>query len=219
MKRTWTASMALVLAVLFSGTLAPHASAMTASNQPTGAASTKTAKIRALDLALDYPAAWTVFTVDPKVDARTRDALLKANPQLAKAFDEAAAESVAKGYKFSAQDFDAKIRGEFASTVGVSETLGVVRSLHVFDASIRSQLEPAGGTVIRTSAVRISGDKAWRADLRITVNVPNSVPISVRVSVLAVPRGVGSALVAVGAADDDAGNALIDSILATVRRI
>jgi hypothetical protein len=219
MKRSWMVTMAMGLTALLSVTVATHASGTTESSNTTAVESTKTAKVQTLDLRFEYPATWTVFTFDPNADAKTRKALAKANPKMADAFDSESATNVAKGYKFSAQDFDAKFRGDYASAVSVSQFVGFPTSLKAFDDSIRSQLEQAGATVFSTSVVRVSGEKSWRADVRIPVNIPNAAPVTVRVSMLAVPRGMATALVAVATSDDDAGNALIDSILRSVRRI
>lgn len=72
MTRLWTVSFALVLTAGLATTNAASAAAMIDTSTANAPEGTKTAKVRSLDVALDYPANWTVFAFDAKGIAATR---------------------------------------------------------------------------------------------------------------------------------------------------
>jgi hypothetical protein len=77
----------------------------------------------------------------------------------------------------------------------------------------------AGGTVLDATAVKISGKTAYRIDLTLPVKLPDGSVVVARVGQLAVPEGDNTASVAVSAVNNDSGVAVINSILASVRRV
>ena len=183
------------------------------------AVTSTTAKIKSFDLAFDYPASWTVFAFDAKALAQQRKRLLKANPKLANVFDGQAESAAAQGYEFAAVDLDAAGSGRAISAISVSSMDGFPSSLKALVDEIKPIYEKSGASLIDSSVQRVSGRRSFRIDIRITFKTPTGETVAMRMSQLAVPRGVGTALITIGAPDGAEGSALIDSILASVREL
>lgn len=213
--KSWIAALlALVVAATVGSVLAvPPVSASTA------ALTMSTAKVKSFDLALDYPSTWTVVAFDEKALAAQRKRLLKANPKLARVFDGEAQSALSQGYKFAAVDLDAKQSGEGASAVSIGAMSGFPTSLDALVDAIGPLYEKLGATVIGSSAVRVSGKRSYRIDIRTTLKTLTGDELTMHMGQLVVPRGAGAALVTVGTGDSPEGAALIDRILASVREL
>ena len=77
----------------------------------------------------------------------------------------------------------------------------------------------AGGTVLDTTAVKVSGKTAYRLDLTLPIKSADGAALIAREGQLIIPEGDSAAAVTVTVSYDDAGVAVIDTILASVRRV
>jgi hypothetical protein len=207
--------MMAVLAFVVAFILSP-ASAVAA----TSATSMKTAKVKAVSLALQYPSSWTVLKrTEKQLDAQEK-ALRKANPKVTEAYDNYdVAKKVSEKSKFYAEDLDARFAGEPVSSVTVFdfELGGSPTNLESFSSKVTPSLESAGAIVLRTSAQKVGQRTGYRLDALLPLRMPDGTPIQARTGVLYVARGLSGSLVQVSVADDDSGTALIDDILHSVR--
>jgi len=179
----------------------------------TGSDSTTTAVVKPAGVSLRYPSTWTVAKQTKKSLAAQVKALSKTNPALAAQL----AQTDLTTAKFRAVDPGAA-SGEVSGNVRVQLVKSPApRNLAAFTREVTQAYEADGDTVLGTHGVTVSGKTAYRVDLTIPIAGTGATPTVVRVGQLAVPRGSTSTVVTVGAPNTDAGAALIDTILNSVR--
>jgi hypothetical protein len=187
----------------------------TAATSPSPGAMTPT-KVKAAGISLKYPSSWLLVPLTKKALAAQAKILSKKNPKLAAVL---AATDVTDVLHFKLHAIDPATDG--GQNVGVQfvEGLGSPSSLSDFSSKIIPRYKAAGATILDTKAVKVSGKTAYRIDLTLPVKSPDG-SIDVRhLGQLLVPEGDSWASVNAVASNDDAGIALIDSILTSVRRV
>jgi hypothetical protein len=186
------------------------APAVQAASSPTGM---RAAKVKAARLSLEYPSSWLVLPVTAKSVAAEKKALEKKNPKIAALLDQVDVTQ----FKFRAIDLDSG--GGSNVAVQLVEGQGSPGSLTDFRDAVVPSFQGTGGSVVDTAAVKVSGKRAYRADMTIPVKGPDGATITARTGVVALPEGDNTALVFAAARNDAPGIALINRILASVRRI
>jgi hypothetical protein len=181
-----------------------------AATSPTAEATT-TAKVKAAGISVKYPKSWIAVPLTKKGLAAQTKALSKKNPKLAAVV---AATDISQ---FKLRAIDPTTGRE---TVGVQfiEGSGSPSSLSDFN-SVIPQYKAAGATVLDTKVVKISGKTAFRIDMTLPVKLPDGSVAVQRVGQVVVPGGDSAAAVVAAGPDDDSGVAVINSILASVRRL
>lgn len=181
--------------------------------------STRTARVKAAGVALEYPSTWTVFVLTKKAVATQRRELVKSNPRLGKAYLEDAQMEAVDNTKFSAGDFEAKLAGRPAGAVSVVLTSGFPATLEEFAGSMRSGFGKLGASVVETSHVRVGGQDGYRMELRWPLTAPDGTAVVLRMGSLVVPRDGNGVLVIVVVPDGAENASIIADTLASVRLI
>ena len=169
--------------------------------------------VKPLGISLQYPSTWIVAKLTKKELAAQVDALTTTDPAVAAQL----AQTDLKTAKFRAIDNAASV-GDVLSNVRVQQVNSPApRNLAAFTREVTQSYEADGDTVLGTKGVKVRGTTAYRVDLTVPITTSGTTPTIARISQLAIPRGSKAALVTVAAPDTDAGGALIDSILGSVR--
>ena len=165
-------------------------------------------------ITLDYPSTWTKVTFSKELMRKSVARMAKKNPNLAKRLDDAAQEALLKGAKFEAMDLEDE-SVDNVMVAAVDEDFPSVSEL----AEIRAAFANAGFAVLRASSPHFGRREGYRLDLTRTVNGPDGTQISLRVAELLVPNGDDTTVVAVTTQDDASGEAIIENVMASVRRV
>jgi len=198
----------LVAAVCLLAVLAPHASAVAAT-----ADATKSAKVPPAGISLRYPATWAIVPLTQKALEAQIKLLSKKNPKLAEAMNSAGSDAIAQQMKFRAQDLTGG-----ASNVSVQALRGRgPASLDDFTSVIAGEYKTIGATVLDTSEQRVSGTPGYRADVSLTVTLPDGSSTNARLGQLIIQNGSKLAIVTAASEDSAAGEQVIDQILGSVR--
>lgn len=206
----------LVAAVLLTVSLAAHGSSSAAATLGT-TESTKTATVKSVGIAFEYPDDWVVFALTKRDVKRQSKALAKANPKLAKDYLREAQLEALKNMEFSAGDLEAKLAGLFAANMSVTLTSAFPPSLEAFEADLSSQLSELGGSVLDARTVDVSGETGYRAVATFILDAPDGTSLDLRIGMLIIERSGRGVLVSVGGLDDEASAQTIDDVLASVR--
>lgn len=186
----------------------------------TDAGPVTTTKVRAAGVALEWPRPWIVFARTKRGLAAQRKQLERSDPRLERAFEVelvAASDPTTRSY---ASDLGGVAGGGVASNVRVQVVPGGFPSdLAAFVAARAPSVETIGGTVLNASTVEVAGETGYRLDVSLPVPKPDGTVVRTRLGQLLVRRGAGRVVITVGSSDDDAGSALIDRVLRSVRRI
>src|SRR5262249_5564416 len=145
-------------------------------------------------------------------DAAVLKALIKANPKLRDVLKAQSADT--RNIQFEAKDLNT------GDNVDVTIAPGVLpKSLDEFRTETASQYSKIGGTLLAASTRRVAGKTPYQAGASVSVKGSPSAPISnVRVGELLIPHGNRVVEIAVTSDDTTTGQALIDSILGSVRQ-
>jgi hypothetical protein len=197
-----------VIAFVFAGVVG----AVPVAANATVTGSTRTAKIKAAGISLQYPSTWTAFATTKRGRTDQEKALMQKDRRLGERFATEAAAS------FGWPNLATFHAANLALSDPVRESVSVIvykhelfpASLKEFDASTRKD-EPAG-TVMSTSAVTVGDQIAYRSEIESPAQGKNDL----RLGVLLLQRG--SDVVSVtAAADSDSGRSVADHILYSVR--
>jgi hypothetical protein len=183
-----------------------------ASATPTGSTPMTTAKVKASEISVKYPRSWLLVPLTKKDLAAQEKILSKKNPKVAAAM---AATDVSQ-YRLRAIDPTGS-----SQNVGVQfvQGQGSPSSLADFKSGIVPGFKAAGGTVLDTAAVKLSGKAADRIDLTLPVKLPDASVVVARIGALVLPQGNNTTSVSVTASNNESGVALINSILSSVRHV
>jgi hypothetical protein len=183
----------------------------------------KTARVGAADIALRYPAAWTLYPLTKRGLAALQEHLAKSNPKLALSPDEQS--SFLEANKFFAADLDPN-SPTYLSNVSVQrrDSVRFPSNSNALIPEITKENQQAGATVLHTASGKIDGQPFVRADVHVQTTRLDGQTVAVRVGELLlpvngplVPHGNGLAVVTIGAPDSAVGTRLIDAVLGSVR--
>jgi hypothetical protein len=185
---------------------------------------TKTARVEAAGISLQYPADWTVMPRTKKELAAQKKQLARSNPDFAQLLvDRAQLEIQPDTVKFRAVD----LAGAFNTGTGAGNVRVYVhaqsrfpRSLDEFVAGFKLATDATGGRVVNAEVVAVSGERAYRADIAMPAKTTadGSTTPAFRVHRLLLARGRGDVRVDVTTADEERSEELVDAILGSVRR-
>ena len=176
-----------------------------------------TARVKAAGISLQYPSHWTLLAFTPKTVLAQRKAIAKQNPKLMEAVDAEAQVQAAKNSKFAAGDIVAKLEGRIGGGVEVQVVRDFGTSPELVAASVIREYERAGIEVVGTSDIRIGKVPAIRIDVVMRANGPDGTPYEMRLTQVLAPIAGKSIAITLVAADDAAGEAQNDAIVASVR--
>jgi hypothetical protein len=180
----------------------------------------KPVKVKAAGISLRYPAAWTIVAAGSRKEAEARrKAFLKANPKLAKVYDEQTASAAEANVAFRAGDLEAQAAQLPAANMTITLLSGDLPStLDEYVRAVKKQLEGAGATLLDSSTVSIGHGSAYRTDFQMTLRAPGGTTIPTRFTQLAIPSLGTSSLLTIGVpgtTDDPR----IDAVVGSIRRL
>jgi hypothetical protein len=161
-------------------------------------------------ISVGFPPTWTV-TKDSGLPKAARKKLAKLNPKLATQIESPS------NTAFYA--IDQTNPGGVTPNINVivMKSGGFPSSLDDFRQYVTAQYQQVGATVETTGTRNIGGKKAYTATALLDVKVDENTTLHAYVTQLLVPKGDGGAIVSFATADDDAGHALAQQMLASVR--
>jgi hypothetical protein len=172
----------------------------------------KTATVKRPGLTLQYPDTWKNVRLNRKALAALEAKLATTNPGVA--LDGANQAALLQAASFYAGSFDAALAGQPLSFVTVQPKAVSVHPVNVneFSASTRAAYAPKGWTVLDTTQTTYGGKPAYRVDF----TIPNATGATL-VGQLLVPDGKGADVIVASTTADDAGTALVNQILTSVK--
>jgi hypothetical protein len=172
-----------------------------------------TATVKAAGISLNYPKSWILVPLTKSGLAAMLKVLSTKNPKLAAGI----AGADVSQFKFRAIDTSQAV----GQNVGVQliQGGGSPSSLSDLRSGVLSQYKSVGGTVLDTTTVKVSGKTAYRVDLTLPIKAVDGTVVIAREGQLVIPEGDNTVVVTVSVSNDDPGVALINTILASVRRI
>jgi hypothetical protein len=174
-----------------------------------------TAKLKAAGISLTYPRAWTALPFTKKRLAETLKLVGKRNPELA------ATLTGVDVSQFELYALDTSGTSPVSSNIVVTTPPGDLGGLSLaeFKDQVAQSYKTLGATIRDAKLTKVDGKRAFRVDA--SFSAQNAVGASVVESqgALIIPRGSSNTIVAVTSADDAAGAALINELLAKVHRL
>jgi hypothetical protein len=173
----------------------------------------KTVTVKRPGLTLQIPDTWKTVHLTKKALAALEAKLTPTNPGAA--LNTQGQAQLLKAVSLYAGSFDAAIAGQPLSFVTVQPKVISVHPVNVneFSASTRAELAPKGFTVLDTTETTYGGKPAYRVDY----TYPNAAGGVTLIGQLLIPDGKGSDEVVVSTTADDAGTALVNAILGSVK--
>ena len=188
------------------------ASAVAAAASPTSTStSMTTAAVKSAGISLKYPSTWTAVKMTKRGIASLRKLVVQKNPKLAAVLSNV---DVSK-FKFYALDV-----ADGASTHATVNVLlsGDAQGLSLADFrdQVGQAYKAAGGTALEVKTAKVSGRSAFRTDVDLPFKNADGTTTDESLGQLFIPRAGSSTVVSVSATHDATGEALINTVLASV---
>jgi hypothetical protein len=164
-------------------------------------------------ISLGYPAGWTA-TQYTGLSKAAQKKIKKLNPNLASNI--AAAQSL-KNAKLYA--IDQTQPGGFSDNINVlvQSSGGAPSSLDDFRSYVEAQYQALGATLNNASTTKIGNRKSYVANALLPLKVDANTTVNAYITQVLVPNRDGATLMTLTTSDDDAGHAITDQVVASMK--